>query len=375
VSEYGRSASQFAQATESARRSRRVAALVLFGLLLLALNVFASILLPFLAAAGIAYFLDPVANWLRRLGVPRPLSAFVLVLGLFALVVLFLLLLYPLILAQLNLLIFRIPAYASLLSSLVRDLLVAAEDRLGPEFVDARLRELALGQVSGILSFIGAAIGQVIGGGVALFNVLTLTVVTPVVAFYLLRDWPAILLKMDAWAPRRSLTTVRSLASEVDRILSAWLRGQALVCLSLGLFYAVGLTLAGLDLGLIVGLTAGLVSFIPYVGTLFGLVTSIGLALAQFGNWNEVLVVAFVFVLGQAIEAYILYPRLLGDRVELHAVWVIFALFAGGTLMGFIGILLAVPAAATIGVLARFYLRRYLTSALYLDLPPPDQHR
>jgi predicted PurR-regulated permease PerM len=151
--------------------------------------------------------------------------------------------------------------------------------------------------------------------------------------------------------------------------LSAWVRGQALCCLILAFYYATSLTAAGLDLGLIVGLAAGLLSFIPYVGSVTGGVTAIGLALAQFADWRHVVVVVGVLIAGQILEGYVIYPRFLGDRVELPAVWVIFALFAGGAAFGFVGVMLAVPVAATIGVLTRFWLRRYLASPLYLDPP------
>jgi predicted PurR-regulated permease PerM len=210
-----------------------------------------------------------------------------------------------------------------------------------------------------------------VGGGFALFNVLTLMVVTPIVAFYLLRDWPGVVARIDGWLPRRYEAVLRAQAREVDRILSAWLRGQALCCVVLALYYAMALSAVGLDLGLIVGLSSGLLSFIPYVGTVTGCITSLALASAQFQSWTGVGLVAGVFVLGQALEGYVIYPRFLGDRVELHAVWVIFALFAGGAAFGFVGVLLAVPVAATIGVLCRFWLRRYLESPLYLDQPAP----
>ena len=153
--------------------------------------------------------------------------------------------------------------------------------------------------------------------------------------------------------------------------MSAWVRGQALCCLILAFFYASGLTVAGLDLGLIVGLTSGLLSFIPYVGSVSGGVTAIGLALAQFPDWRHVAIVGGVLAVGQILEGYVIYPRFLGDRVELPAVWVIFALFAGGAAFGFVGVMLAVPVAATIGVLARFWLRRYLVSPLYLENAGP----
>ena len=353
-------------------RGQRVA--LLAGIMLgawLMLQLFASILLPFVLSAGIAYFLDPVARRLTRLGVPRGVAALSLILGLFLVGLLFVLLLYPLILAQIGILVSRVPAYAGQLQAWAGRILVDLQDHLGPDFVDTHLRDLVGGQAGAMLSFLIGAITSILGGGFALFNVLSLLVVTPVVSFYLLRDWPRVVARVDAWLPRRYAGVVRAQAHEVDRILSAWVRGQALCCVILALFYAMGLSLVGLDLGLIVGLAAGLLSFIPYVGTITGGVTSIGLAFAQFPDWTGVIKVIGVFVVGQALEGYVIYPRFLGDRVELHALWVIFALFAGGATFGFLGVLLAVPVAATIGVLARFWLRRYMASPLYLD--PPGQ--
>lgn len=336
----------------------------------LALQLFATILLPFVAAAGVAYFLDPLATRLVRAGMPRGLAAFLLVLLLLAAILLFLLLLYPLILAQIGLLITRLPAYAGMVREAAMQMMANLQARLGADFVDARLRELVGSQAGNMLSFLASAASRLVGGGFAIFNALSLLVVTPVVSFYLLRDWPLVVTKLDVWLPRRYEALIRAQAREVDRILSAWVRGQALCCLVLALYYAVTLTVAGLDLGLIVGLASGILSFIPYVGSIVGLLTALGLALAQFPTWFGVAKIAVVFVLGQTLEGYVIYPRFLGDRVELPAVWVIFALFAGGAAFGFLGILLAVPVTATIGVLARFWLRRYLVSPLYRDPPP-----
>jgi len=259
-----------------------------------------------------------------------------------------------------------------LLQGWARDELTALQDNFGHDVVNDKLRDLVSGQAGSMLSIVLSAITGVIGSGFAIFNVLTLAVVTPVVGFYLLRDWPRVVGMINDWLPVRYAGVIRAQAREVDRILSAWVRGQALCCLFLALYYAAGLTVAGLDLGLVVGLAAGLLSFIPYVGSITGGVTAIGLALAQFPHWRGVIVVACVLMVGQVLEGYVIYPRFLGDRVELPAVWVIFALFAGGAAFGFLGVMLAVPVAATIGVLCRFWLRRYLSSALYLD--PPGQH-
>ena len=354
-------------------RTQRLA--LLAGLLIalwLALELFSTILLPFVVAAGIAYFLDPPTSRMQRAGLPRTLGALLMLIATLLFALLFVLLLYPLLLAQLGMLISRLPTYVSLVRSAADALLVHFQEQFGPELVDERLRQLVAGQAGAVLAFLGTALSRLIGGGFALFNVLTLLVVTPVVAFYFLRDWPAMIARVDSWLPHRYAEVLRAQAREVDRILSAWLRGQAMCCLALIIYYAVALSLVGLDLGLIVGMAAGLLSFIPYVGSITGLVAAVGLASAQFPTWGGVAMVVGVFVVGNILEGYVIYPRFLGARVELHAVWVIFALFAGAAAFGFLGVLLAVPVAATIGVLCRFWLRRYLGSSLYLDPPRQD---
>jgi predicted PurR-regulated permease PerM len=335
----------------------------------LVLQLFASILLPFVAASGIAYVLDPFCTRLARARVPRGLASLLLIVGLILVVLVFALLLYPLIVDQIGLLVGHVPDYVRGLSAFAGKMIARLQQHLGPEYVDAKLSELVSGQAGAMLSFLFSATRNLVGGGYALFNVLSLMVVTPVVGFYLLRDWPRVIAMVDSWAPRRYQGIIRAQAREVDRILSAWVRGQAMCCMILALFYALGLSLVGLELGLVVGLTAGFLSFIPYVGTITGAVVSIGLAFAQFPTWQGVLRVGLVFIVGQILEGYVIYPRFLGDRVELPAVWVIFALFAGGAAFGFLGVMLAVPVAATVGVLARFWLRRYLISPLYLDQP------
>lgn len=354
----------------TATRNQRltlVLGLLAAGLFLLWL--FSTILTPFVLAGCIAYFLDPFATRLNRLGLSRGIAALLLVTALMALALLALLLLYPLVIAQVGTLLARLPSYVAGVGSAVQEALTALEQRFGPEAFDTRLRDLAVSQIGAILSFLGTSATRLIGGGYALFSVFTLVVVTPVVAFYLLRDWPRIMGRIESWLPRRSAATLRQLARDTDRVLSAWLRGQLLCCALLAGYYAVGLSAVGLELGLMVGLASGFLTFIPYVGSMTGLATALLLAIGQFGTWDGVGLVAAIFVTGQIVEGYIIYPRLLGDRVELHAVWVIFALFAGGVAFGFLGVLLAVPMAATLGVLARYWLRRYLESPLYLDPP------
>lgn len=343
-----------------------------FGLLaafVFALWFFAAILTPFVLAVCVAYFLDPVASRLARVGVPRWLGAGLLIAGLLAFALIALLLLYPLLISQIGVLLTRLPAYVTTISARLQDLLAAAEDAVAPMVLDPRLKDLAVSQLGSILVWLGTSATRLIGGGYALFNVFTFAVVTPIVGFYLLRDWPRMMGRIETWLPRRNAAVLRQLAHDTDRVLSAWLRGQLICCALLAVYYALALSAVGLELGLLVGLLAGIFTFIPYVGSMTGMITAILLAIGQFGNWRDVAMVVGVFLAGQIVEGYIIYPRLLGDRVELHAVWVIFALFAGGVAFGFLGVLLAVPIAAAIGVLARYWLRRYLESPLYLDPP------
>jgi len=353
---------------DHATRTQRL--LLLAGVLIvfwLALQLFSSVLMPFVAASAIAYALDPFCTRMASARVPRGVAAILLVVGLILAVLLFGLLIYPLVLSQLGLLIGRVPDYVRGVSAFAAKTIAQLQQHLGPEYVNGKLSDLVSSQAGSMLGFLLGTARSIVGSGFAIFNVFSLMIVTPVVAFYLLRDWPSFINRVDGWVPRRYQAIVRAQAREVDRILSAWVRGQALCCLLLALFYAGGLTAVGLDLGLVVGLTAGALSFIPYVGSITGAVASIGLAFAQFPTWHGVVAVVVVFIVGQILEGYVIYPRFLGDRVELPAVWVIFALFAGGAAFGFLGVMLAVPVAATVGVLARFWLRRYLQSPLYLD--------
>jgi predicted PurR-regulated permease PerM len=357
-----------------ATRGQRIALIVGLGVAAwLVLQLFAGILAPFVAAAVLAYVLDPPTTRLQRLGLPRGIAALLMILASIAAMLLFALLLYPLILSQIGLFLGRIPQYVQLLQQWASHVVSDLQQNFGSDVVNGKLQDLVSSQAGNMLTFLASALTGLINSGFALFNVLTLAVVTPVVAFYLLRDWPRVVAMIDGWLPRRYEAVIRAQAREVDRILSAWVRGQALCCVLLALYYALALSLAGLDLGLIVGMAAGLLSFIPYVGSITGGVTAIALAMAQFQSWRGVIVIAIVLIVGQILEGYVIYPRFLGDRVELPAVWVIFALFAGGAAFGFLGVMLAVPVAATIGVLCRFWLRRYLQSPLYLDPPPTGQ--
>ncbi len=347
---------------------QRLALLAAFLLAIwLFLRLFSSILTPFVVAAGLAYFLDPAVSRLARLGVRRSVGALLILFAAGIVLALLVLLLYPVIADQVVALAANLPSYIATAQKDFAHLIANMEHRIGPGMVSAKLRDFAANQAGTIVSFAGSAASKIIGSGFAVVNVLTLLIITPIVTFYFLRDWPAIVRHVDTWLPRRYEGVIRAQGLEVTRILAAWLRGQAICCLVLAVIYAGGLTAIGLQFGLTIGLAAGFLSFIPYVGTLLGGITSILLSATQNPGWSGVINVLIVFGCGQALNDYYIQPRFLGDRVGLPAVWVIFSLFAGAAAFGFLGIMLAVPVTATLGVLARFWLRRYLRSPLYLD--------
>src|SRR3546814_232957 len=316
------------------------------------LVLFQSILLPFVAGLILGYFLDPLADRLERWRVPRSVASLLLLVGFLLLVIGGLLLIVPLLQKQIADFIRALPDYVQAVQSGLLRLAALVETQLAPEDM-AKLREAVTSHAGAVLGWVASVLQGLLGGGLALVNLLAVLFVTPVVAFYMLRDWDSFVGGIDDLLPRQHAETIREQARLVDDTLAGFLRGQATVCILLGLFYGFALTLAGLDFGFTIGLVSGIVSFIPYVGSLFGFVTSVGLALVQFDAWLSVVIVAAIFVIGQAVEGNILTPTLVGDRVGLHPVWVIFALFAGGAVLGFPGMLLALPLAAVIGVLVQ----------------------
>ena len=323
------------------------------------------VLLPFVLGMAIGYFLDPVVERLERRGLPRSVAAGALILSLFAAGILALVLLLPSLIEQAIAFVHQLPGLLAALQERVRPLAARvlttmratpAGDLTGPA-TDAARKLLGAG------AFV---LGDLMSRGLALVNLLSLLAVTPLVAFYLLRDWPRIVAEIDGWLPRPHAATIRDQARAIDDVLAGFARGSAIVCAVLATFYALALSLVGLDFGLVIGLTAGTVSFVPYLGFLVGLVSSVGVALYQFWPaWSRVLAVLGIFLAGQILTDYVLTPRLVGNRVGLHPLWVVFAVFAGGALFGFVGVLLAVPASAAIGVLTRFAIARYKASALY----------
>jgi predicted PurR-regulated permease PerM len=346
--------------------------LAAFAALLLVLHLLSGILLPFVAGCGIAYFLDPAADRLEAWRVPRALAAAVVLLLFFLALVVILLLLLPMIELEATELARRAPLIVEFGQQRVQALTDLAQQKLSPEDL-AKLKDMAGGWAATAIGWAAQLLQQVLTGGLALANLLSLIIVTPVVAFFLLRDWDRLIALIDSWLPRRHVATIRAQARLVDATLAGFVHGQVLVGLVLAIYYAAALSLVGLTFAVILAIIIGILSFIPFVGVVTGLLLALGLGLVQFGATSKLLAVIAIFAAGHLVESNFLSPRLVGKRIHLHPVWVIFALLAFGSLFGFLGVLLALPAAAVIGVLARFAVARYLASPLYDPASrPPD---
>lgn len=332
-------------------------------------------LLPFIVGMAVAYLLDPIADRLETWGCSRTLATSLITTAFSVILISFVLFFLPVLFEQLTGFIGRVPDYVEFLRVKLDWIVARLQEDAGPEAFE-RLREAAAGHLGQAVTLVGRAITGFWSGGIALLNLLSLFFITPIVFFYLLRDWDRIVAHIDGWLPRDHAPVIRAIVEEIDRRLAAFVRGQAMVALILALAYSISLSLTGLEFGLVIGLGAGAISFIPYVGAIAGLIGSLGVALVQFSDdWLRIALVAGIFAAGQIVEGNFLTPKLVGERVGLHPVWVIFAILAGGVLLGFVGILLAVPVAAALGVLVRFVRDRYMTSDLYLGTKPPPGGR
>lgn len=333
-----------------------IAALLFF----VALWFLGSVMLPFLVAGAVAYFLDPVADRLQRLGLGRAAATSIITLVMALLFALVVLAVIPVLVQQLAALINAAPAMASQFETFIT--------KQFPDITDSTsVMRQSLGQIASAIQARGGALAQgLIASVLSVVSWLLFIVVVPVVAFYLLMDWDHLVARVDELLPRDHAPVVRRLAREVDAVLAGFVRGQLLVCLTLGAYYSVALMSAGLQFGLIVGAIAGVITVIPFVGALIGGALAIGIAFYQFwGDWLHIGIVAAIFGFGQFMEGNVLTPRLVGKSVGLHPVWLMLALSIFGAIFGFAGLLVAVPIAACLGVLARFGLESYRQSPLY----------
>lgn len=348
--------------TAIARRWQMLAIIVFIGWLLWLL---APVLTPFVLAAMLAYLGDPLADRLERLHCKRALAASIVFVVTVLIVIGALLLLIPLIERQVVHLINALPGYATwvrtaMLPWLQQHLRLPANtfdvDRI---LADARAHIGTIGNIAAVL------LGYATRSGLTIIGWVASLVLIPVVTFYLLRDWDVMVAKIDQLLPRNVEPTIARLARESDAVLGAFVRGQLLVMIALGVYYALALWTIGLDVGPLIGMIAGLVSFVPYLGFITGLFASLIAALVQYHDWQHLALVLLVFGVGQVLEGYVLVPRLVGGKIGLHPVAVIFAVLAFGELFGFLGVLLALPISSVLMVLLRYAQERYTASALY----------
>ncbi|MBV8801931.1 MAG: AI-2E family transporter [Gammaproteobacteria bacterium] len=328
------------------------------------LYLLAPILTPFLIAALLAYLANPLVMQLMRFRIPRLFSVIIVFVALFILIILFILLLIPLIQTQIE-----------TLSDVLPKMIVWVQDTILPwlsntfgisQTIDANMIKTTVVQHLDKTSTIATqVVNTVVRSGFVVVAWLINLILIPVVTFYLLRDSKIITTNMRSYIPRSIEPTMIKLFRECDQVLSAFFRGQLLVMLSLGIFYAVGLTLAGLSIGIILGIIIGIICIVPYLGMIVGISTATIAALVQYGDMKSLVLVWLVFAIGQLLESFFLTPYLVGDRIGLHPVAVIFAILAGGSLFGFCGVLLALPVAAVIMVWLRFFTKHYQASNLY----------
>jgi predicted PurR-regulated permease PerM len=327
------------------------------------------ILLPFLTGLAVAYFLDPIADKLEERKVPRSIAA-ALVIGLFFFIIIgAVLAFWPILQGQLLAASKTLPEAVAKFRPWLDQILVSLTAKTGitlggdAESLLAGFSEQALHQLNLLLN-------SIVRSGLAVFNMLTLALISPVVAFYLLRDWDHMVNKVNSWLPTDVAPVVREQMKNVDTVLAGFVRGQLMVSVIMGVMYGLGWSLVGLELGLVLGVLAGIMAFIPFVGALFAALIAVALAIGQWGfDSGHIGFVVLVFVVVQIIESSFLTPKLVGERVGLHPVWVLFAVFAGGEILGFVGVLVAVPAAAATAVFVRFTIKQYLD---HYDLLPVE---
>ncbi|MEM6711953.1 MAG: AI-2E family transporter [Pseudomonadota bacterium] len=355
--------------------------------------IFRSILLPFVAGMAIAYLLDPAADWFERRGFSRLWATLTITVIALTIFVLALVLIVPLLVSQaiglIDALRPYIPDTLRTLFGLADDDFRAIQALLAPSTEEDLAARSALlptdFSFDGLLTWLGginidlvrsfveenAGIMAQVGGivfdqGAALFGLLSTLIITPIVAIYMLYDWDNLVVRIDGLLPREHADTIRDLMKKIDGVMSGFIRGQFVLAMILGGFYAIALSIVGLNFGLLIGITSGILGFIPYVGSVTGFVAAVGVALVQFwGTPFLIMVVASIYIFGQFFEGNFLQPKIVGDAVGLHPVILFFAMLAFGSLYGFVGLLIAVPVAASIGVLTRFCVARYQESVFY----------
>lgn len=343
-----------------------------------AIYLLAPVITPFAASAGLAYFGDPLVDRLEKIkihrwAIGRTLAVVLVFILMLAVFILLLLVIIPMLVDQFRQLVERLPHYLDWMSGTAFPWIAAQLGFDSASFdvaqVTAMLKDYWK-EISGAAFSVAETLGR---GGQAILGWVTNLVLIPVVTFYMMRDWDMLVSGIRDLLPRTVVKRVSILASEIDEVLSAFVRGQLMVMLALGVIYSAGLAIIGIDMAFLIGMGAGLLSIVPYLGSIIGLLAAAVAALFQFHDIFHLLLVMGVFGGGQVAEGFFLTPRLVGDQIGLHPVIVIFAVLAGGQLFGFLGILLALPVAAALNVVARHANQSYRSSGLYQEPAAPTE--
>lgn len=337
--------------------------IVVFFLTLYALR---TILLPFVLGLIIAYLLDPIVRKLERAKISRSIGAFIVILVIIFLFLIGFMFLLPIIHHQTMAFITNVPKYMDESWVKIQNILSNLQDKMSPEQFDSFRQNIA-SQVNSSFGFASNLVKTVTSNGMAIFSGIALFLITPIISFYLLKDWPKLKHKAASYFPKKHEKTIRQLLSEINKTLSGFLRGQFTVCTILAFYYSIGLSVVGLDVAIPIGILTGYLIFIPYVGWGIGFALSLILGYLQMQSGLSLIPVIGLYSVGLFLEGSILTPNLVGKSVRLHPVWVIFSIFVGGYLMGFWGVFLAVPIAGTIAVLIRYALQQYKDSKLYKE--------
>jgi predicted PurR-regulated permease PerM len=327
-------------------------------------NSVSSILTPFIASMVIAYFLDPLTAKLEKIGIKRYFTVLIIVTIFVLFLSIILIRVAPALLEQIQQFIITIPRYEDYVTTKITTIMNHVSNQLSPELSEDIQQQLSKLSTK-FFSYVALIIRGIFNSGIAVINILSLIILTPILVFYLLRDWPILVCHFNKLLPRNSKAIITDQLKQIDKVLSAYVRGQINICLILSLFYIITLGIMGLNYYLLIGTLIGCLTIIPYLGFILGGTLCIVVALLQYSDIDYIYITLAIFLLGHLLESYILIPKLIGNKVGLHPVWVLFALMTGGVLFGFWGVFFAIPIAAIIAVLVRSALKIYLSSQMY----------
>lgn len=339
--------------------------LVCLAILVAFVLVFRNILTPFVIGITVAYLLNPLVTKFEQRRIGRT-TITVIILTLFFLgITLLLLLVIPPLYREAATLASQAPEYLQLLSERLRPYLSQMGQEVSNGNLEQSIREFLQNNISNAFSLSSNLLASLLSGGQALIGFFSVLFITPLVAFFMMREWPAVTTFIDDLLPRHDYDELKKLLSAIDGKIAGFVRGQLLVALSLGFTYAVTLSIAGLEFGILIGLSAGMLSIIPLFGSIVGLLVSVIVAWFQAGDLVFTGIIAGIFLIGQLLEGNVITPKLLGESVGMHPLWILFSIMAGASLFGIVGMMISVPVAATIGVLVGFAVERYKDSSYY----------